>query len=431
MRHSASDLPGTLPRAILPSRGPRRRPWRIALYSPGMVGLGHLRRNLLLARRFSLRWPDAAILMLAEAREAGSFEFPETVDCFSLPAIRKNADGTYRPRRLGVELGELVRMRSAVLDAALAGFEPDVLIVDHLPRGALGELDTSLQRLRREGRTAVVLGMRDILDSAPNVQIDWARGGHAADIERYFDHVWIYGDPEVFDPLAEYAFPAAVAARARFTGYIDPFEHARPHEAQGADALATRIFGRERMILCQVGGGQDGAALASAFVESHLPEDAAGVLVTGPFMPVEERERLARCASRHGGRMTVLTLVAEPAELLVSAERVITMGGYNSTCELVAARKHALVVPRTRPRSEQLLRATRFADRGMVDMLDPDRLTPTALSAWMAAPAPARPEPPVDMSGLTRASLHLEEMLADLDDRRSEPLSGLRRSSFA
>ncbi|HUF51138.1 MAG TPA: hypothetical protein VMN60_09910 [Longimicrobiales bacterium] len=394
---------------VPPSRGSAPR---IALYSPGMIGLGHLRRNLLLARAFSCEMRDAAILMLTEAREAGSFDFPDNVDSLSLPAIRKNAAGEHSSRRLNVDLPTLVRMRSAILETAVAEFAPDVLIVDHLPLGALGELKPALERLSRTGRTDVVLGLRDILEAPANVISDWATPANTRAIEEHYSAVWVYGDPGMFDPFAEYRLPHTMKSIAAFTGYLDPFEHLCPSQAQNADTLATRLSGNERMILCQVGGGQDGIALAYAFAEADLPPDAVGVLVTGPFMPRADRERLARRAQRHGSRMTVLTLIAEPAELLVHAERVITMGGYNSMCELMSLGKHALVVPRRPPRQEQLIRATRLARRGLIHLLSPERLTPAALSAWMAAPADVGPTWALDMDGLRRATGYLKTILA-------------------
>lgn len=385
---------------------------RIALYSPGMIGLGHLRRNLLLARSFSCELPDAAILMLTEAREAGTFDFPDNVDSLSLPAIRKNAEGEHSSRRLNLDLPELVRMRAAILETALDEFAPDVLIVDHLPLGALGELKPALERLSRTGRTDVVLGMRDVLEAPAKVITDWATPATARAIEEHYSAVWVYGDPDVFDPFTEYRLPRAMRSIAAFTGYLDPFEHLCPSKVQNADTLATRLTGDERMILCQVGGGQDGIALASAFAEADLPPDTVGVLLTGPFMPRQDREQLARRAQRHGGRMTVLTLIAEPAELLVRAERVITMGGYNSMCELMSLEKHALVVPRRLPRQEQLIRATRLARRGLLDLLSPEDLTPRTLGEWMAAPTVVRPTLALDMDGLRRTTGYLKTLLA-------------------
>ena len=120
--------------------------------------------------------------------------------------------------------------------------------------------------------------------------------------------------------------------------------------------------------------------------------------------------------------MTVLTLVTEPAELLRRADRVITMGGYNSICELTTLGKHALVVPRTRPRSEQMMRAERFGRRSLVDVLSPELLEPSALTNWMAAPRSHRSRTPVDMGGLTRASLYLDRILSGLEDGAEVPL---------
>jgi predicted glycosyltransferase len=42
-----------------------------------------------------------------------------------------------------------------------------------------------------------------------------------------------------------------------------------------------------------------------------------------------------------------------------------------------------LVVPRVTPRREQLIRAERFRDRGLVDVLHPQALAPDLLSSWV------------------------------------------------
>jgi predicted glycosyltransferase len=74
----------------------------------------------------------------------------------------------------------------------------------------------------------------------------------------------------------------------------------------------------------------------------------------------------------------------------------------------------ALIVPRVRPRREQLLRAGRLAARGLVDMIHPDTLTPAALAARLAD-AVARPPAPrgaLDMNGLERVRALADAALA-------------------
>ena len=50
---------------------------------------------------------------------------------------------------------------------------------------------------------------------------------------------------------------------------------------------------------------------------------------------------------------------------------VVAMAGYNTFCEILSLDKRAILVPRTKPREEQLLRALRAAELGLVRTLDP------------------------------------------------------------
>jgi predicted glycosyltransferase len=81
---------------------------------------------------------------------------------------------------------------------------------------------------------------------------------------------------------------------------------------------------------------------------------------------------------------------------------------------LLASRPRALVVPRAEP-AEQGIRARRLAARGAFDMLEPEALTPSALTAWLAAGTsrrtPGTPAAPVDTAGLQRLPALLDELL--------------------
>jgi predicted glycosyltransferase len=57
---------------------------------------------------------------------------------------------------------------------------------------------------------------------------------------------------------------------------------------------------------------------------------------------------------------------------MAKAIGVVAMGGYNTFCEILSFDKRALIIPRTRPRMEQYLRATRAKEYGLVSMLEDD-----------------------------------------------------------
>jgi len=390
------------------------------------MGLGHMRRNLLLAQALQRSRLHAVVLMIAGAREASLLTAAAGVDCVSLPSLRKDEDGQYHPRHLEVSLADLLTLRAKTAGAALEAFAPDVLVVDTVPRGALRELDPVLETLRSRRRTRVVLGLRDVLDDPATLQREWASAQNQEAVRRYYDAVWVYGDPAVYDPVREYAFAPDVAAKARYTGYLDQRVRLTfgGEEDDGKDPIAALGLSPGRLALCLVGGGQDGAVLAQAFEGAELPPDTNGVLITGPCMPDEVRRRLARRAAQRPGRR-VVSFMSEPTRLLRAADHVVAMGGYNTVCEVLSFGKPALIVPRVKPRREQLIRAERLQALGLLDVLHPEDLSPAALTHWLArGRTPVRPaREHIDFNGLSRVPRLLVDLLGC-----QPPLPARRRS---
>lgn len=407
---------------------------RIALYSHDTMGLGHLRRNQLIAQSLAASSLNASILTIAGVHEAGVFAMPPGVDRLTLPAYRKDHGGDYSPRSLRLETAALTALRAQVMGAALESFEPDLLIVDNVPRGALEELNPVLEHLKTRGRTRCVLGLRDILDTPERVRREWAHRMNLSAIRDYYDAVWIYGDQDVYDATREYAWPADIAEKARFTGYLDPAVRLGRADVESHPAL-PECLAEQPFTLCVVGGGQDGRAIGEAFVQAQLPPGEQGVLVTGPFLPPEERRRIAALAADNP-RMSVLGLLGEPMRLMQRASRVIAMGGYNSVMEILSLGKPALVVPRDRPRLEQRIRAERLRHLGLLDVLGSEDLDPRSLSHWMHARAAtpgasSHPRRTIDLRGLDRVRILAGEMLGPAPCVSIEPpRSELRDSSF-
>src|SRR5262249_55985809 len=150
-------------------------------------------------------------------------------------------------------LSALLALRSKTIAAALDAFEPDVLIVDKVPRGAGHELDASLEAIRAHGLTRCVLGLRDVLDDPETVRREWREAGTENSISTYYDAVWVYGDPILYDPVREYGFSPEVASKVRFTGYLDQRWRLQAPDS-GEDPLARLGLPEGQLILCQLGG---------------------------------------------------------------------------------------------------------------------------------------------------------------------------------
>jgi predicted glycosyltransferase len=370
-----------------------------------------MRRNTLIARTIATSSVPATMLLIAGAREAGSFPLPPQTDCLTLPSYHKEEGGEYETRHLGTPVEHLTALRARATAAALEAFEPDVFIVDKAPRGALCELEPGLELLRACGRTMCVLGLRDVLDDPATIRREWVEGSLAEAVRDYYDTVWVYGDPAVYDQVREYRYPADVAAKVQYTGYL-----ARPIRRPFSDVEVAELAGlvpssSERLFLCMVGGGQDGGHVAETFTKVAFPPETRGVVLMGPFMPPDTQNHLCRLAAANP-RLRVVRFVTNPDLLLSRADRVVAMGGYNTICECLSLGKRTLVVPRVAPRREQLIRAERLQQMGLVDVLHPDDLSPAALAEWLTREGAApRARRGIDLGGAEALPRLLQNLL--------------------
>jgi predicted glycosyltransferase len=86
---------------------------------------------------------------------------------------------------------------------------------------------------------------------------------------------------------------------------------------------------------------------------------------------------------------------------------VVSMGGYNTMCEILSLSKQAVIVPRVTPRLEQWIRCQRLAELGFVRIVHPDEMTPQRLIDEVVqslADQTLRPIGAVTFDGLDQAS---------------------------
>ncbi|GAA2069450.1 glycosyltransferase [Aeromicrobium halocynthiae] len=371
---------------------------RILLYSHDSVGLGHVTRNLEIAHALAGGLPEltgrpvTGLLVTGQA-SATERAMPVGWDWLVLPAVSRTGDG-YAPRHLRTGLDELTSMRSGLIGAAIAELGPDLLVIDRHALGVERELEPALTRLRAQHpHCRVVLGLREVLDSPDVVAREWERIGGVGTVRRHVDEIWVYGDPQVHDPVATGEVPAGLAHLVRHTGYLS-------HGRHGGLLDGSSERPADPFLLTVLGGGSDGAELAQLAARAAVPAGHEHLLVTGPQMSQEDRVRVQACATP---RTRVVEAVPDAARLVREAAAVVSMGGYNTVCELLATSTPSLVVPRVRRRHEQLIRARSLADRGLVDLLHPETATSHAISTWWSRVTGHHVERgDIDLDGLAR-----------------------------
>jgi predicted glycosyltransferase len=381
-----------------------RKDGRILIYSHDTFGLGHLRRCRAIAHALVERYKQLSVLILSGSPIIGSFDFRARVDFVRVPGVIKLRNGEYTPLNLHLDIAETLSMRASIIQHTAEIFDPDIFIVDKEPVGLRGEVLPTLKALKRRG-ARLVLGLRDVMDEPRLLEPEWQRKKALPALRELYDEIWVYGLPQICDPLEGIALPPRVRQKMVYTGYL---HREVPHHGmpEGMPEITERPY-----LLVTTGGGGDGEALVDWVLRAYehdplLPYPA--LLVLGPFMAAERQAEFMERASRLR-RVDAITFHKQMERLVAGAAGVVAMGGYNTFCEVISLDKRALIVPRTEPRLEQYIRASRAAKLGLVSMLKDDGTYDPAVmaAALRALPRQNRPSEvvvPGLLEGLTNVS---------------------------
>ncbi|WP_242521705.1 glycosyltransferase family protein [Motiliproteus sp. SC1-56] len=376
---------------------------RVLIYSHDTFGLGHLRRCRTIAHALVDRFKGLSVLILTGSPIIGRFDFKARVDFVRIPGVIKLHNGDYTSLGLHINLDHTLALRESIILHTADVFEPDLFIVDKEPLGLKGEVASTLAMLNARG-VPTVLGLRDVLDAPHLLKPEWENKGVLPALGDHYDEIWVYGDPAMGSPLAGLALPPALEEKIVYTGYLPRALPEKLHSRHLTDVPTP-------FLLITPGGGGDGVEMVDWVLRAYeasaeLPWH--GLFVLGPFMSLAEREQFHARVERLP-HASLITFDDQLECLMDEAVGVVAMGGYNTFCELLSFNKPSLIIPRTRPRQEQLIRAQKAAELGLVCMLDPRAGTSTgrmveALHALNRCPCPQARMPANFLSGLDSIS---------------------------
>jgi predicted glycosyltransferase len=388
---------------------------RILMYSHDTFGLGHLRRCRTIAHSLVENYRGLSVLIISGSTIAGAFDYRVRVDFVKIPSIIKLHNGDYTSIDRHTDLHETLEMRQAIIRHTAESFQPDLFIVDKEPLGLRGELEETLSYLKTHG-TTLVLGLREVMDAPELLKAEWAKRDVLRKIGVFYDSIWVYGPEDFYDPLTGFDVSPAVRSRMHYVGFL------QRHVTQ-ADVPVREVEGN--YILATTGGGGDGADLIHNIFDAYHHDPSLThkmLIVLGPFMPARKRRKLVKKGSAIP-HVEIIEFDNRMENLIAGARAVVSMGGYNTFCEILSFDKPALIVPRVTPREEQLIRASRAAELGVIDMLRPEEAEEPAKLARALKALPDRAPPSQVTSKLKLDGL---ERITDLVGEWLEPGSQKR-----
>ncbi|TIR31170.1 MAG: hypothetical protein E5X07_21170 [Mesorhizobium sp.] len=384
---------------------------RILMYSHDTFGLGHLQRCRTIAHSLVEDFRGLQVLIISGATIAGAFDYRARVDFVKIPSVIKLRNGEYTSLEKDIDLHETLRLRQSIIRHTAETFRPDIFIVDKEPLGLRGEIEDTLSYLKTRG-TTLVLGLREVMDAPHLLEAEWARRDVMRKIGLFYDKIWAYGPPDFYDPLTGLEVPPAIRAKMKFVGFLQ-------RSLQKNELPGHRPEGD--YILVTTGGGGDGADLIHSVIDAYQQDPQLqhrALIVLGPYMPARKRNKLLKKGSKIP-YIRIIEFDNRMEELIAGAKGVVAMGGYNTYCEILSFDKPALIVPRVKPREEQLIRARRAAELGLIEMLLPEEAEDSqrfanALEVLPDRPGPSQSHPHLTLEGLP----HISEIVAELLDRR-------------
>jgi predicted glycosyltransferase len=357
----------------------QRKKRKIVVYSHDTFGLGNIRRMLAIAKSLVESDPDTSVLILSGSPMLHAFRIPPQIDYIKLPCLTRTMQGSYEAKYLDLSFENILRLRSNIIQSAILDFDPDLILVDKKPFGVGDELSNSLEELQlKKHRAKLVLLLRDILDSPESTIRIWQKNGYHSAIQSFYDQVLVVGSPDIFDLRDEYQFPSESHEKVRFCGYM-----AREAGRTSRQKLRSELgLGNERLVLVTPGGGEDGYQLLKCYLQglrnNKNMENTKTLVICGPEMIESQRNHIHSLINDCPNAI-IQNFTDDMMACMDAADLVISMGGYNTVCELLTLGKRAIVVPRCKPVQEQMIRAERMEKLGLLRTVHPENMTPSGL----------------------------------------------------
>jgi predicted glycosyltransferase len=346
----------------------------ILIYCQHVVGIGHLCRMLEIIRALH----DHRVTLILGGPPV-NIALPKHVEIIQLPGLMMDAKYTRMfPVDPGQSLEEVKHRRRKILLELAKNLQPDVLLIELYPFGRGGfhfELEPFLRAVRTGSHHCpIVCSLRDILVEKKNQQ---KFEQQVLDrLNSLFDALLVHGDPNVIRLDATFSRVADIRIPVTYTGYICQ----RPKQGDRERIRKQlNLQPEERLITVSAGGGSFGYAILEASVKAHAvlqSSDCRMQVFTGPYLD-EKKYGVLR-------RLTAPGAVVErfsdnfPAQLAAS-DLSISMGGYNTTMNVIAADTPALIFPYGHDR-EQGLRTEKLARLANLAVLAQNDLEPARLA---------------------------------------------------
>jgi len=376
---------------------------KILYYCQHVLGIGHFHRSVEICRACSR---DHAVTMVVGGPEIEVGE--ESFLFFKLPGLKMDeAFSGLRSCDTDRDLAQVKEERRKTLLSFFNDYGPDCLIIELYPFGRKAfrfEL-APLLKAARKSSCRIVCSLRDIL--VEKKQDGVMHEKRAVDtLNQFFDALLVHADPAVVRLESTFGAVEELRVPIHYTGFVTPAPSADArHRVRSQIGLADD----RKLIVASIGSGSVGSRLLRATIKaSGLISTAEGVhlhLFTGPYCDQPAFDELAALQS---DMVTVERFSDQFIDWLKAADLSISMAGYNTSMNVLAAGVPALMLPFDQNR-EQYLRVQKLTADHPIRMLHEEDLDPELLCGIIASQLDEpRYKTSIDLDGAAQSVVIIE-----------------------
>lgn len=330
---------------------------KIVIYCQHVLGVGHFFRTLEIAR--AMKSYD---VILVTGGGNLDVSFPDHIRQVSLPGLMMGSDfnrlHSVNPQK---NVDDVKKERQKLLLELIKNEEPDFFFIELYPFGRrafrfelIPVLDFICQNIWMKCK--VVCSLRDILVEKKDTAKYERRVIET--LNKYFDAVLVHSDPKLIRLDSTFSKLEKINIPVVYTGFVTPVPDSKKVEAFRQN---SKLDKNGTLIVASAGGGNVGAPLLKAVIRAYLQlsenKNIMLYVYTGPYMDKEDKAELH---SFSDVRIKIEEFTNDFVSLLGAADLCVSMAGYNTCMNIVAANVPAIVWPFAQNR-EQLARAEKIA----------------------------------------------------------------------
>jgi len=351
---------------------------KIAYYCQHVLGIGHFHRSLEICRELV---KHGEVTMITGGAPVPVDE--KEISLFQLPPLVMDTDfKNLTPIDQKQSLAETKKTRARILKKFFKTHRPEIFLVELYPFGRKAfrfELDPVLQGIRNKSlcNCLTLCSVRDILVERHDT--DKFENRIIVALNSLFDGVLVHGDKNFIPLDSTFSRVNDIVIPVAYTGYVSP-QPLFPERSNIRNALG--IAPETHQIVASIGGGSVGIELLYALVKAmkYIRDSRVKLQIfTGPYTGQHD---VGQLQAMETDNITVESFTPHFESWLRAADLSVSMAGYNTTMNTLAAGVPALLYPFSQ-NQEQRLRVSKLAKLAPLKIVEKDDLSPQQLAFLM------------------------------------------------